>query len=187
MSRILVAYSTTFGTTEKLARAVAEGAGMVEGARVTLKPAPEVTAEDLLEADAHIFGTPIHMGSIDWQIKKMIDTVAAWLWGPNRLVGKVGAVFTSSSGIGNAGSGAELAMVALLAHFAEQGMILVPLPKNTPGYFTNGLHWGPTAITGEHEGKPIGVPDEQLLVARHHGMNVARVAAAVAGKQLLNP
>jgi NAD(P)H dehydrogenase (quinone) len=78
-------------------------------------------------------------------------------------------------------------MLSLLAHFAEQGMILVPLPKNTPGYFVNGLHWGPTAITGEAEGRPVGVPDGQLLVARHHGMNVARVAAALAGKRLLNP
>jgi NAD(P)H dehydrogenase (quinone) len=187
MTTVLVSFSTTFGTTEKIARAIAEGADTLEDTSVSLRPAADTTAEDCLGADALIFGSPVHMGSVDWQMKKLIDTVCAWQWGPNQLVGKVGAVFASSSGIGNAGSGAELTMLALMAHFAEQGMILVPLPKNTPGYLTNGLHWGPTAITGEEEGRPVGVPDDQLLVARHHGMNVARVAAAVAGKRLLNP
>jgi hypothetical protein len=34
--------------------------------------------------------------------------------------------------------------------------------------------------------KPIdgGVPDERLEAARHHGANVARVAAAIKGKTL---
>jgi NAD(P)H dehydrogenase (quinone) len=188
MATVLVTYSTGFGTTETFARAVAEGAAMVDGTTVVLKKASDTTAEDFLAADGVIFGSPVHMGSIDWQMKQLIDTVCAYMWGPDRLVGKVGAVFTSGSGIGHSGAGAELAMLALLANVAELGMIIVPLPKNTPGYHTNGLHWGPTAITGEDEkGLPIGVPDEQLVVARNHGRNVARVSAALRGHGALDP
>jgi len=188
MSRLLVCYSTGTGTTEKFARAVAEGAASVDGVEVSLKIAEDVMPEDVSKADGIILGSPVHMGSIDWQMKKLIDGPFAMMWIQDGLVGKVGAVFASGSGIGNAGAGAELAMLALLANLAELGMIIVPLPKNTPGYHTNGLHWGPAAITGEgDDGRPLGVPDGQLTAARHHGMNVARVTAAISGQKLLNP
>jgi NAD(P)H dehydrogenase (quinone) len=185
---LLVCYSTGTGTTEIIARAIAEGAAIVEQVDVRLKLAGEVIPEDVAAADGIMLGCPVHMGTIDWQMKKVIDGPFAMMWIQDRLVGKVGGVFTSGSGLGNAGSGAELAMLALLANMAECGMVLVPLPKNTPGYHTNGLHWGPTALTGEDErGRPQGVPDEQLEVARAHGANVARVTAALAGSNLLNP
>jgi len=188
MSQLLVCYSTGTGTTEIFAKAIAEGAASVDGADVSVKSAADIVPEDVSGADGIILGSPVHMGSVDWQIKKVIDGPFAMMWIQDRLVGKVGAVFASGSGIGRAGAGAELAMLALLANLAELGMIIVPLPKNTPGYHTNGLHWGPAAITGESEdGRPLGVPDEQLVAARHHGMNVARVTAAISGKQLLNP
>ena len=188
MSRMLVCYSTGTGTTEVFARAVAEGAASVDGTEVTLKIAADTMPEDVAGADGIILGSPVHMGSVDWQMKKVIDGPFAMMWIQNGLVGRVGAVFASGSGLGHVGAGAELAMLALLANLAELGMIIVPFPKNTPGFHTNGLHWGPAAITGEGEdGRPLGVPDEQLVAARHHGMNVARVTAAIAGECLLNP
>lgn len=188
MSRVLVCYSTGTGTTETFARAVAEGAASIDGIEVSLKSAGDTVPEDVAGADGVILGSPVHMGSMDWQMKKVIDGPFAMMWIQNGLVGRVGAVFASGSGIGHAGAGVELALLALLANLAELGMIIVPLPKNTPGYRTNGLHWGPTAITGEgDDGRPLGVADEQLTAARHHGMNVARVTAAIAGQRLLNP
>jgi len=86
----------------------------------------------LLASDAVIVGSPVHMGSPDWCVKKFIDTVCSLLWMKDSLIGKVGAVFTS-------GGGCELPMLAMLNNFAELGMLMVPLPKNTPGYAVGGL------------------------------------------------
>lgn len=187
MAGVLISYATGFGTTETFAQAVAEGAASVEGVDVVLKATDDTTVTDFATADGVILGSPVHMGSIDWRVKKLIDEVCAYMWISDGAIGKVGGVFVCGSGIGNVGGGSELAMLAMLANLAELGMIIVTLPKNTPGYFTNGLHWGPAGITGENEDHtPMGVPEEQRVVARHHGMNVARVAAALAGKRLLN-
>lgn len=185
MTSILVTYSTHTGTTERFADAIAEGARSVDGVDVTVLAASDATVEDFLAADGVIMGTPVHMGSMDWQTKRLIDEVCSGLWIPDTGIGKVGAVFAVGSGIGMVGAGAELALLSLLANLAELGMVIVPLPKNTPGYFTNGLHWGPVAITGEKDGRPVGIPEEQFVVARAHGANVARVATALAGKDPL--
>ena len=187
MPNVLVAYSSNTGMTKKLAEAIAEGAGSVEDTVVVVRQASEVTPEDLLAAHGIIIGTPVHMGSMDWEVKKMIDTACGQLWGPDKLVGKVGATFATGSGLGGAGSGAEIAMLSILGNMAELGMIIVTLPKNTPGYHGSGLHWGPIGLTGEDKGLPMGLSDEQLVPARHHGMNVARLAAALAGRRVINP
>lgn len=188
MSGVLVSYASGHGTTEAFARSVAEGAEAVQGVKVTLKKTEDTTVTDFASADGVILGSPVHMGSIDWRVKKLIDEVCAYMWISDSAVGKVGGVFVCGSGVGNVGGGSELAMLTMLANLAELGMVIVPLPRTTPGYFTNGLHWGPAGITGENEDHtPVGVPDEQLIVARHHGMNVARVTAALAGQRLLNP
>jgi len=188
MARLLICYSTGTGTTEVFAKAVAEGAASVDGVNVSLKNANDIIPEDLATIDGVILGSPVHMGSMDWQMKKVIDGPFAMMWIQKGLVGKVGAVFTSGSGIGQVGAGAEGAMIAMLANLAELGMIIVPFPSSAPGYHTNGLHWGPSAITSESkDGRPLGVPDEQQIAARSHGANVARVTAELAGKRLLDP
>jgi NAD(P)H dehydrogenase (quinone) len=121
---------------------------------------------------------------MDWRIKKVIDTICGGLWLKGALIGKVGGVFVSGGGIGGAGAGAEIAQVAMLNNFAELGMLLVPLPVKTPGYADGATQWGPHGRAHDHDGKPVGLTDAQLVTSRHHGANVARVAAAVKGKDL---
>jgi NAD(P)H dehydrogenase (quinone) len=149
-----------------------------------MKPAEEVTAEDMLAADAVIAGTPVHMGSMDWRIKKFIDTVCGGLWMENKMEGKVAAVFATGSGFGNTGGGAELTLLSMINNFVELGMIFVPLPKSTPGYPVGGLQWGPYGRSAGVNLEQTGVADDSLEAARHHGAHVARVAALVKGKDL---
>lgn len=184
MPNILVLYATDYGSTKKYAEAVAAGAQTVPGTSVTLKTVEEATAEDLIATDGLIVGSPTHMGSCDWRVKKFIDQICSKVWAKDQAVGKVGAVFATGGGLGNSGGGVEINLLSILANFAEMGLIYVPLPKNTPGYALAGLHWGPNARTGTLEGKPKGVDEAQLETAKHHGANVARVAAALAGKEL---
>ncbi len=181
MAKVLIVYATDYGSTKKMAEVVAEGVNSVDGAKAILKTAEETTADDMLAADALVFGSPVHMGSMDWRIKQLIDKHCSGLWMKNTMVGKVGAVFTSGSGFGNGGSGVELAQLSMLNNFAELGLILVPLPKNTPGYEKAGLQWGPCGRAHDEQMKPIGLSDDKLIAARHHGANVAKVALKLGG------
>jgi NAD(P)H dehydrogenase (quinone) len=184
VARVLIVYATDYGNTKKMAEAIVFGVDSVPGAQATIKLAEEVTTDEVIETDALIVGTPVHMGSPDWRVKKFIDQICGPLWVKDSLIGKVGAVFATGGGYGNAGGGSELTMVALLNNFAELGMVMVPLPKNTPGYYLGGLQWGPYGRSAGAQMEQTGVTQEQLEAANHHGANVARVAAALAGKEL---
>jgi len=184
MAKVLVLYASDYGNTKKLAEAVEAGARSVAGTEVTLKTAEEATKEDLIASDGIIVGTPIHMGSPDWRVKKFIDTVCSRLWMKDALIGKVGGVFATGGGFGNAGGGNEVALLSLLANFAELGMIMLPLPKNTPGYKYGGIHWGPCARSGGLNMEQDGIKEDALEVARHHGANIARAAALMKGNEI---
>jgi NAD(P)H dehydrogenase (quinone) len=186
MANVLIVYATDWGSTKKMAGAVAAGVASVEGAKATLKTAEEAKADDVMAADALILGSPVHMGSMDWRVKRFIDQVCSGLWMQDKINGKVGAVFVTGGGFGNAGGGCEIAMLSMMGNLAELGLLLVPLPKNTPGYPKGGLHWGPYGRSMTEDLQPIegGVPDERTEAARHHGANVARVATAIKGKTL---
>ncbi len=184
MTNILIVYATDYGNTEKMAYAIAAGAMSVTDTQVSVKLAENVTKEDLLASNAIIVGTPVHMGSPDWRVKKFIDTVCGRLWMKDSLVGKVGAVFTTGGGYGSAGGGCELTMLALLNNFAQLGMIIVSLPKNTPGYNLGGLQWGSYGRSAGENMEQTGLTEERLEAARHYGANVSRVASVLKGHDL---
>lgn len=184
MIKTLITYASDYGNTKKMAEAIAAGAQSVPGTQINIKSAEEVVAEDFLSSEAIIIGTPVHMGSPDWRVKKMIDTVCSKLWMQDKLIGKVGGVFSTGGGFGNAGGGCEISLIALLNNMAELGLVIVPLPKNTPGYRFGGLQWGPYARSAGVNMEKTGVTDENLEAAFHHGANIVRVAMALNGKSL---
>lgn len=60
---------------------------------------------------------------------------------------------------------------------AELGLIIIPLPKNTPGYRSGGLQWGPYGRSGGPNMEQTGISKEALEVAYHHGIHIAKAAA----------
>ena len=185
MAKILVVYTTSFGNTEKMAQAVADGAKSVENVEVTLKSSDEATIEDVKVCDALVLGSPIRHRTADSRIKKFIEDTLERLWLTDEAVGKVGGVFTVGGGYGNMGAGCELAQLGMLGAMAACGMILVTLPKTTPGFQVAGMHWGPNGRSGDEVMKPIGITDEMLEAGYHHGANVARMTKELAGKDLM--
>lgn len=184
MVKVLIVYATDYGNTQKMALAVEAGVKSVNRATAVVKTAEDATADDLLSSDAMIMGSPVHMGSPDWRVKKFIDSVCSKLWMKDQLVGKVGGVFVSGGGFGGAGGGSEIALVAMLSNIAELGMLIVPLPKNTPGYAKGGLQWGPYGRSLGPNMEQVGVLPESLEAAKYHGANIARIAEAMQGKTL---
>ena len=174
-THVLVAYASDHGTTRQVAHAVTEGASSLGGCIAEARDVEMLTVDDVRQRDALVLGSPVHMGSCHWAMKRFIDRVLGSMWATGTLEGKVGAIFSTGSGKGEAGAGAELNMLSMLAVLAELGLILVPLPGSVPDFARSGLHWGPFYRTRSSAGCPE-LLDLELRAARRHGLHVARIA-----------
>jgi len=174
--QVLIVYHSDYGNTEKMAKAIATGINAANShVGIQIQQAKATSPDDLVTAEVILFGTPVHMGNMAWQMKKLIDDCSK-LWMENALEGKVGGVFATGGGFGSAGGGVELTMSSLYSNFLEHGMIVVGFPKTALGYADGGLQWGPYARTGNHEGMPEGITDAQLTAARSYGAHMIEVA-----------
>jgi flavorubredoxin len=97
MSKVLIIYSSLSGNTEKMAKAVKEGATKA-GATVTMKKAPDATAKDVLDADAVIMGTPNFSSYMSGMMKDFFDRSIFGIRG--KCDGKPYATFGSYGGGG---------------------------------------------------------------------------------------
>ncbi len=176
MVNVLIVYATDYQNTKKAAEYFAMGVDGVSQCKSLIKEAESVTLDDLQTVDALAIGTPVHMGSMDWRIKKFIDNVCSKAWMSDLMVGKVGAVFATNSGYGNTGGGAEITMISIINNMMELGMFVVPLPKSTKGYACGGLQWGPCPRTMNDEFAPVGIKDDCLQLIKQHGMHTAKSA-----------
>ncbi|MFC1920408.1 flavodoxin domain-containing protein [Chloroflexota bacterium] len=104
MSKVLIIYSSLSGNTEKMAKAVQEGA-VSAGATVTIKLAQDATAEDVVEADAVIMGTPNFAAYMSGMMKDFFDRSLFGIRG--KCDGKPYATF------GSYGGGGEVAIETL--------------------------------------------------------------------------
>ncbi len=199
MSRILVLYYSTWGHTEKMAEAVAEGARGVAGTTVDVKRVPELMPAETLAAmhaktaqtapiaepseledyDAIIFGTPTRFGSMCAQMRNFLDRTGA-LWSAGKLIGKVGSVFVSTA---SQHGGQETTITAFHTTLLHHGMIIVGVPYSCPDLtrldeVMGGSPYGAgTMASGDGSRMPSAA---ELRVARFQGDHVAHIAARLA-------
>jgi flavodoxin len=95
MAKVLIIYHSLSGNTEKMAKAVREGA-VSAGATVSLKKAANATADDLLNCDAVILGTANYFSYMAGMIKDYFDRTFFTLRG--KVDGKPYATFGSYGG-----------------------------------------------------------------------------------------
>ncbi len=162
---VLIAYHSVSGHTEQMAKAVAEGARTISSVHVTVKRVQQVTAEELLSADAIILGSPVYWSNMAGEVKAFIDD---WqfkfgVFPDFKLKNKVGAAFATG---GQVSSGKELTMLSMLAAMLGNYMIVVG----------GGGAFGASATT---EGSSPGVDEQELALARDLGQRVAEVTLAV--------
>ena len=167
-ARVLVAYDSLTGNTEKMAEGEVAGAKPVPGVVVVLKPVDKVTKEDLETADGIILGSPTYYGLIPGRMKVVIDD---WSWKLKvDFTDKVGGAF--ATGGGQAG-GKEFVIVSLVMFMLNNRMLVAsPLYQNEK----TGSVWaevGAAAITGPLD---AGVGEGELDSARRLGERVARLA-----------
>ena len=202
--KVLIVYYSTYGHVHKMAEAIAQGVGQVDGAEAvlrrvpeTLPPAviekmgaadaqkslghiPECTVEELAGADAVIFGTPTRFGNMCGQMRQFLDATGQ-LWAEGALVGKVGSVFTSSA---TQHGGQESTILSFHISLLHHGFAVVGLPYTFQGQMrvdeiTGGSPYGASTIAG---GSGERMPSEnELAAARFQGRHVAGIAAKLKG------
>ncbi|KZS97111.1 flavo protein WrbA [Sistotremastrum niveocremeum HHB9708] len=84
---------------------------------------PVISAPELTEFDAFIFGIPTRYGNFPGQWKAFWDTTGQ-LWGTGALVGKYASVFVSTA---SPGGGQETTVLNSLSTLTHHGIIFVPL------------------------------------------------------------
>ena len=97
MPNMLILYYSRTGNTERMAKAVAEGAKSVQGVEVELKYYEK--AENLENFDAIVIGTPTYYHDMTVDIKNLLEEAAMK---DVNLEGKVGAAFGSYGWSGEA-------------------------------------------------------------------------------------
>jgi NAD(P)H dehydrogenase (quinone) len=171
--KVLVAYYSLTGNTEKMAAGVIEGVQRILGATATLKKVDEVTKQDLESADAIILGSATYYGNIPGKMKVVMDD---WSWKMKvDFTDKVGGAF--STGGGQVG-GKEFVVISLLVFMLQNRMIVAgPLYRNEK----TGSVWGEmgaAAMTGPLD---PGVREGEMDSARRLGERVAQVARKMKG------
>lgn len=130
---------------------------------------PEATSDDVVWADAVIFGSPTRFGNIAAQLKQYIDTLGGE-WAQGRLADKVYSGFTSSS---TAHGGQESTLLALYNTIHHFGGIVV-----APGYtdgskFVDGNPYGTSHVDAQGENKVDDVTRAAAAVQVHRVVKVA--------------
>ena len=158
MAKVLVVYYSRSGNTEKMAKLIAEG---VEsgGAEVVVKRVQDTSAEDLVEYDGIVSGSPTYYGSMAWEMKKLLDDSVKF---HGELDGKVAGAFTSAA---NIGGGNETTILDMLNGWLIHGMIVQGDPQ------------------GDHYGRvSVNAPDARVeKQCRRMGERFAALVKKVAG------
>jgi len=179
MSEILVVSHSGYGHTQRVAQAVADGAG----ARLLSIDAdgnlPDGGWQALDDADAIIMGSPTYMGSVSWQFKKFADQ-SSKKWFNQAWKDKVFAGFTNSATMnGDKASTLQYLFTLAMQHGGVwAGTALMPSNTkaarrddvNYVGAFSGLMTQTPADASADE------VPAGDLETARLFGRRVAEVA-----------
>lgn len=94
-NKILIAYASMTGNTEKLAKAIADGAKKVEGVRVETKKAKEVKHGDAISADGYAFGSHSAFEYMAGELKTLFEELYNVR---DKISGKPVLLFTTGMG-----------------------------------------------------------------------------------------
>jgi len=180
MPKVAVVYHSGYGHTQRMAQAVAEGAGAELLAIDADGNLPESGWETLAAADAIILGSPTYMGSVSWQFKKFVDA-SSKPWYTQAWKDKLFAGFTNSASL-NGDKSSTLTYMFTLA--MQHGGIWVSqglLPSNSKAAQRNDANF-----LGSYSGAMAQSPSDagagemaagDLDNARSLGRRVVEVAA----------
>ena len=184
MTRVTVVFHSGYGHTQRMARAVADGANGELLAIDADGNLPGGGWDTLKASDAIVFGSPTYMGDVSWQFKKFADA-SSKPWYAQEWKDKVAAGFTNSGGM----SGDKLNTLFTLYTLAMQhGMIWVGLgqmPANLKSSTRDDVNYlvsyGGAMAQSPADGGVGDMSAGDLETARLLGERVAAVTARLKG------
>jgi len=135
---------------------------------------PPATTDDVLWADAVIFGSPTRFGSVASQMRNFLDSLGG-VWAEGKLADKVYAGFTSSN---TKHGGQETTLLTLYVTLMHFGGIIVPPGYTDPIKFADGNPYGVSHITGPDNQTQVAEPTTAALT--HLAHRVVAIAARLA-------
>lgn len=180
MTQIVVVYHSGYGHTQRMAQAVAQGAGAELIAIDAEGNLPAGGWERLAAAHAIIFGSPTYMGSVSWQFKKFADA-SSKPWYAQAWKDKIAAGFTNSAGMNGDKQGT---LTTLFTLAMQHGMIWVSqglMPANTKAARRDDVNYlvsySGAIAQSPSDGGAQEMSAGDLETARLFGQRVAAVAA----------
>ncbi|KAL2632441.1 hypothetical protein R1flu_017127 [Riccia fluitans] len=202
--RIFIVFYSMYGHVLSLAKKIKEGVDSVEGVEGHLFQVPEtldaetleqmkapskdpsiptITASELPQADALLFGFPTRYGAMAAQMKAFFDTTGQ-LWRNQLLAGKPAGFFVST---GTQGGGQETTAWTAVTQLAHHGMLFVPIGYTFgAGMFKlDEIRGGSPYGAGTFAGDGSRIPSEcELSLAEHQGRYTAGIVKRLAGGAL---
>ena len=199
MARVLILYYSSYGHIEAMAKAVAEGV-ISGGAEADIKRVPETVPKEVADAagfhlntnhpeahpddlpkyDAIIAGTPTNYGNICSQMSVFWARTTG-LWKQEKLIGKIGGAFSSTS---SQHGGNEASILSMHRTFLHHGLVIVGLPYSFKGQLetdqmAGGSPYGATTIAGYEMKRQPSVTE--LDGAKFQGRHTAGIATRLFG------
>lgn len=157
MAKAIVIYYSRGGNTKQMAEIIAEAMNDSD-LPTECKSVDDVKAEDLLEFDAIVIGSPTYYGQMAGSLKQLFDDSVSR---HGKLDGKVGAAFSSSA---NIGGGNETTIMGIIEAMLIAGLVVQGDPQ--------GDHYGPVSI---------GKPDDRVKrQCRRRGQRIAELTGKLA-------
>lgn len=131
---------------------------------------PEATPDDVVWADAVIFGSPTRYGNVAAQLKQFIDTLGPQ-WQQGLLADKVYSGFTSSATKHGGQESTLLALYNTIHHFGG----IIASPGYTDGSkFVDGNPYGTSHVDAQGQLKVDDETRKAASVQAHRVVNIAR-------------
>ena len=180
---ILVLYCSKYGTTQQMAKAIAEGV-VAGGCSPVVRTVPNLTTsvsvvepaiplegdiycttDDLIHCAGLALGSPTRFGNMAAEMKYFWDqTATVWLAG--QLQGKPACVFTAS---GSMHGGQETTLLTMMIPLLHHGMLLMGLPYSLPELSSTqrgGTPYGPSHVSGTKHDQTMSQDERSLCIAQ---------------------
>jgi len=170
--RVLVAYYSQTGNTEKMAASIAKGVSAAKGVEAVLRKVSDVKDSEILDADGILVGTPVQWGNAAVGAKQFLDRVGDVLWkAKTNGDGKTAGAFCTGGGVA---LGKDVARISILSALMTMRFVVVG-GVDEAGFGTLGAQ----ATTGEAD---PGLSAAELEEARRFGERFARVTLKLRGQ-----
>ena len=193
MINIVVLIYSRKGSTLQLAEEVCKGINSVNEVKAKLRRVDElkqtqqqrmlekyekvqvITKKDITDCHGLILGSPTRFGNMAGELKYFIDqTLDIWISG--ELIGKPGAVFTST---GSLHGGQETTLLSMMLPLFHHGMLLAGIPYSEPGLSetkTGGTPYGASHVSNEKKKESV-LSNEEKNLGFAMGARVAKIAS----------